>query len=414
MSLRWDSSRCLEVLSVSNQNSHLSTFKTIQDLLSRGQCRLSRSQKRKEFISCCTKIGTNLTFSRVEFFLLRNFWTICLHFLLQSAATLPTSSPIGCKRNYSCLIEVIEHGLTLEQPLDDVVYVDLALCHLQTGSSPPCCPGVQHGWPAALQGQPGPTQLAPTRFRELGSDWSRPDPALWLVQANLSSNWQKWTLGLSARLPTPPRLFANRNARGISETMEKCRPLETTTGLLCLNSWEVLGFWHFSRLFVQFWDSVWRSEASLEWPPGLELGPRENSRTEASRLAIGRTKFTRPLSDFGHTESGSIQICSLEPIGSGWKQRSMIAAYENLGCKNGQRKHKSRFWSGSNNQIDKDQDRKMTGRPPRQILPKGGKNKIQPLKTCSKAYFQFYHHRAPQRSFTWSTTAMVALQTLVN
>ena len=275
-------------------------------------------------------------------------------------------------------------------------------------------PGVQHGWPAALQGQPGPTQLAPMRFRELGSDWSRPDPALWLVQANLSSNWQKWALGLSARLPTPPRLFANQNVRGISETMEKYQPQETILGLLCSTSWDVLGFWRVSRLFVQFWVFVWRSEASLEWPPRLELGPRENSRTEASRLAIGRTKFTRPLSDFGHTESGSIQICSLEPIGSGWKQRSMIAAYENLECKNGQRKHKSRFWSGRNNQIDKDQDRKMTGRPPRQILPKGGKNKIQPLKTCSKAYFQFYHPRAPQRSSTWSTTAMVALQILVN
>ena len=68
VSLRWDSSRCLEVLSVSNQNSHLSTFKTIQTLLSRGQCRFSGSQKGKEFISCCTKMGTNLTFSRVEFF----------------------------------------------------------------------------------------------------------------------------------------------------------------------------------------------------------------------------------------------------------------------------------------------------------------------------------------------------------
>ena len=73
VSLRWDSSRCLEVLSVSNQNSHLSTFKTIQDLLSRGQCRFSGSQKRKELSSCCTKFNTNLTFSRVGFFPVEEF-----------------------------------------------------------------------------------------------------------------------------------------------------------------------------------------------------------------------------------------------------------------------------------------------------------------------------------------------------
>ena len=187
---------------------------------------------------------------------------------------------------------------------------------------------VSWGLVVVQHGQAGPTQLAPERFRELRSDWSSPTLDFWLAGANLDSNWQKRALGLSVRLLT--HHLSHSEMKMQPQFLKKLISFILNRHFCIQRSWTLNGG---SLLITEpFVCSILRSvELGGSWglldsrdSPGLELGPRDNSRREAIEARHWPNQICQAPRWFWTQESGSIQISSVEPI----RWRYVLAPYE--------------------------------------------------------------------------------------